>query len=53
MNKDVIYIEAEDDITDIITKIENSKEKINEENRYDTLNEKLVLKSNYEENSDF
>ena len=28
MNKDVIYIEAEDDITDIITKIENSKEKI-------------------------
>ena len=28
MNKDVIYIEPEDDITDIITKIENSKEKI-------------------------
>ncbi|MBR3386150.1 hypothetical protein IKG68_01070 [Candidatus Saccharibacteria bacterium] len=28
MNKDVIYIEAEDDITDVITKIENSKEKI-------------------------
>ncbi len=26
--KDVIYIEPEDDITDIITKIENSKEKI-------------------------
>ena len=25
MNKDVIYIEPEDDITDIITKIENSK----------------------------
>ena len=28
MNKDTIYIEPEDDITDIITKIENSKEKI-------------------------
>ena len=28
MNKDVIYIEPEDDITDIITKIENSKSKI-------------------------
>ncbi|MBR6505780.1 hypothetical protein IKT18_03035 [Candidatus Saccharibacteria bacterium] len=28
MNKDVIYIESEDDITDIITKIEKSKEKI-------------------------
>ena len=28
MNKDVIYIEPENDITDIITKIENSKEKI-------------------------
>lgn len=28
MNKDVIYIEPEDDITDIITKIEGSKEKI-------------------------
>lgn len=28
MNKDVLYIEPEDDITDIITKIENSKEKI-------------------------
>ena len=28
MNKDVIYIESEDDITDIITKIENAKEKI-------------------------
>ncbi len=28
MNKDVVYIEHEDDITDIITKIENSKEKI-------------------------
>ena len=28
MNKDVIYIEPEDDITDIIAKIENSKEKI-------------------------
>ena len=28
MNKDVIYIEPEDDITDIINKIENSKEKI-------------------------
>ena len=28
MNKDVIYIEPEDDITDIITKIENSKERI-------------------------
>ena len=28
MNKDVIYIEPEDDITDIITKIENAKEKI-------------------------
>ena len=28
MNKDVIYIEPEDDITDIITKIENSKDKI-------------------------
>lgn len=28
MNKDVIYIEPEDDITDIITKIENSKQKI-------------------------
>ena len=27
MNKDVIYIEPEDDITDIITKIEKSKEK--------------------------
>lgn len=28
MNKDVIYIDPEDDITDIITKIENAKEKI-------------------------
>ena len=28
MNKDVIYIEPENDITDIIAKIENSKEKI-------------------------
>lgn len=28
MNKDVIYIEPEDDITDIITKIEGSKQKI-------------------------
>ena len=28
MNKDVIYIEPEDDITDIVTKIENSKEHI-------------------------
>ena len=28
MNKDVIYIEPDDDITDIITKLENSKEKI-------------------------
>ncbi|MBR2998763.1 hypothetical protein IKF34_03300 [Candidatus Saccharibacteria bacterium] len=28
MNKEVIYIEPEDDITDIITKIEKSKEKI-------------------------
>lgn len=28
MNKDVIYVEPEDDITDIITKIENAKEKI-------------------------
>ena len=28
MNKDVIYIEPEDDITDIIAKIEDSKEKI-------------------------
>lgn len=28
MNKDVIYIEPEDDITDIITKIENAKAKI-------------------------
>ena len=28
MNKDVIYIEPEDDITDIITKIDNTKEKI-------------------------
>ena len=28
MNKDTIYIEPEDDITDIITKIENSKSKI-------------------------
>ena len=28
MNKEVIYIEPEDDITDIITKIENSKERI-------------------------
>ena len=28
MNKDVIYIEPEDDITDIITKIEKAKEKI-------------------------
>ena len=28
MNKDVIYIEPEDDITDIIAKIDNSKEKI-------------------------
>lgn len=28
MNKDVIYIEPEDDITDIITKIEKTKEKI-------------------------
>lgn len=27
MNKDVIYIEPEDDITDIINKIESSKEK--------------------------
>lgn len=28
MNKDVLYIEPEDDITDIITKIENAKSKI-------------------------
>lgn len=28
MNKDVIYIEPEDDITDIITRIENAKSKI-------------------------
>ena len=28
MNKDVIYIEPEDDITDIISKVENSKSKI-------------------------
>lgn len=28
MNKDVIYIEPEDDITDIIAKIENSKSKV-------------------------
>ena len=28
MNKDVIYIEADDDITDIISKIENAKERI-------------------------
>ena len=28
MNKDVIYVEPEDDITDIILKIEKSKEKI-------------------------
>ena len=28
MNKDVIYIESEDDITDIIAKIKNAKEKI-------------------------
>lgn len=28
MNKDVIYIEPEDDITDIVTKIENSQSKI-------------------------
>ena len=28
MNKDVIYVEPEDDITDIILKIENAKEKI-------------------------
>ena len=28
MNKDVVYIEPEDDITDIISKIENAKEKI-------------------------
>ena len=28
MNKDVVYIEPEDDITDIISKIENSKQKI-------------------------
>ena len=28
MNKDVIYIEPEDDITDIITKIKNTKERI-------------------------
>ena len=28
MNKDVVYVEPEDDITDIILKIENSKEKI-------------------------
>lgn len=28
MNKDVVYIEPEEDITDIITKIENSKSKI-------------------------
>ena len=28
MNKDVIYVEPENDITDIITKIENSPEKI-------------------------
>ncbi len=28
MNKDVIYVEPEDDITDIITKIENAKERI-------------------------
>ena len=28
MNKDVVYIESEDDITDVITKIEKSKEKI-------------------------
>lgn len=28
MNKDVIYIEPDDDITDVISKVENSKEKI-------------------------
>ena len=28
MNKDVIYIEAEDDITDILAKIKNAKNKI-------------------------
>ncbi|MBQ6396500.1 hypothetical protein IJH89_02870, partial [Candidatus Saccharibacteria bacterium] len=28
MNKDIIYIEPEDDITDIISKIENAKQKI-------------------------
>lgn len=28
MNKDVVYIEPEDDITDVITKIEKAKEKI-------------------------
>ena len=28
MNKDVIYVEPEDDITDIVTKVNNSKEKI-------------------------
>lgn len=28
MNKDVIYIEPEDDITDIVAKVKNSKEKI-------------------------
>ena len=28
MNKDVVYIESEDDITDVITKIEKAKEKI-------------------------
>ena len=28
MNKDVIYIEAEDDITDILSKVKNAKNKI-------------------------
>lgn len=52
MNKDVIYIEPEDDITDIITKIENAKEKIvalvlpkNAEIFRSVVNMKLISKS--------
>lgn len=52
MNKDVIYIEAEDDITDIISKIEASKERIvalvppkNSGILKSIVNIKLILKS--------
>ena len=46
MNKDVIYIEPEDDITDIITKIENSKEKIKKASVFRSIvNIKLIAKA--------